>query len=460
MSGPGRSQDEGLIAVLDVGKTNAKLTVTEFDTGAETWRAERPSRARDGQLDATGIAAWLTTCLGSIPERRRLRAVVPVAHGSAAAFLDASGALLAVPDYEDPGHTAFDAEYEGLRDPFEATLSPPLPQGQNLGRQIHALARRDPALFAAVRHILPYPQYWAYVLSSVMANETTSIGAHTDLWLPREARFSPLAVSQGWDRLFPPLRSAREALGPIRPDLAASAGLDPACQVWCGIHDSNASYLSHRAHRDAPFAVVSSGTWTIVLAAGADLDRLRPERDTLANVDAFGAPVGTARFMGGREYGAIAGSDPASPTVSAVADAVTQGAMALPSFAAGGPFNGRRGRLAGSPPQDGAACASLATLYVALMTDVALDLLGAAGEVIVDGPLAANALFAPLLGALRPGAVVLTSGRQAGTLSGARWLVRGPAEPAPELRPARPASVPGLSAYRDRWRSLAETTDH
>ena len=451
---------DGLIAVLDVGKTNAKLTVTEAATGAETWRAERPSPARDGQLDVAGITAWLKECLSIIPGRRPLRAIVPVAHGAAAAFLDASGALLTAPDYEDPGHNAFDPEYEKLRDPFAATLSPPLPQGQNLGRQVYALARQHPALFAEVRCILPYPQYWAYVLSGVMANETTSIGAHTDLWLPREGTFSPLAVAQGWAGLFPPLRAAREALGPVRPDLAASAGLDPACQVWCGIHDSNASYLSHRAHREGPFAAVSSGTWTITMAAGADLDRLRPERDTLANVDAFGAPVGTARFMGGREYGLIAGGDPAPPTVPTVADAVAQGAMALPSFAAGGPFNGRRGGLVGSPPRDGAARASLATLYVALMTDVVLDLLGTRGEVIVDGPLAANTLFAPLLGALRPGAVVLTSGRRAGTLSGARWLVRGPAEPAPELRPAAPVSVPGLSAYRDRWRHLAEAADH
>ena len=80
----------GIIAVLDVGKINAKLTVTEAAAGTETRRAERPSPARDGLLDVAGITAWLKECLSAVPERRR---------------------LLAAPDYEEPAHDAFDAEY-------------------------------------------------------------------------------------------------------------------------------------------------------------------------------------------------------------------------------------------------------------------------------------------------------------------------------------------------------------
>ena len=448
--------DEGLIAILDIGKTSAKLTVTDWATGAETWQAERPALARHGQLDLGGIAGWLRDSLGAIPDRQRLRAIIPVTHGSAAAFLGADGAVLAAPDYEDPAHSAIDAEYEALRDPFEATLSPKLPQGQNLGRQIYWLARSQPALFTQVRHILPYPQYWAYALSGVMASEVTSVGAHSDLWLPREGRFSPLAVSQGWAALFPPLRAAGDVLGPIRSELAVELSLDPACQVWCGLHDSNASYLCHRARRAGPFAVVSSGTWTIVMSAAADLDSFNPSRDMLGNVDVFGVPVGTGRFIGGREFAAIAGSDPAQPTLAGIAEALEQGTMALPSFGSGGPFQGRQGRIVGPAPRDAAARASLATLYVALMTDVVLDLMGVQCDVVVDGPLAVNPLFPPLLAALRPACTVLATGRRAGTLGGARWLVRGPAEPAPAVSAASPLALPGLEPYRESWRKAAE----
>jgi hypothetical protein len=59
------------------------------------------------------------------------------------------------------------------------------------------------------------------------------------------------------------------------------------------------------------FTVVSSGTWTIVMANRGDLRRLRERRDMLANVNVFGAPIATARYMGGASTRHRAG--PASP---------------------------------------------------------------------------------------------------------------------------------------------------
>ena len=35
-----------------------------------------------------------------------------------------------------------------------------------------------------------YPQYWAYRLTGVLANEVTSLGCHTDLWDYRAGDFS------------------------------------------------------------------------------------------------------------------------------------------------------------------------------------------------------------------------------------------------------------------------------
>ena len=75
------------------------------------------------------------------------------------------------------------------------------------------------------------------------------------------------------------------------------------------------------------------------MANRGDLRRLREERDMLANVNVFGAPIATARYMGGREYEAIAqGSD--EPTVDALNEVLKRGAIALPSFASAGPYSG------------------------------------------------------------------------------------------------------------------------
>jgi sugar (pentulose or hexulose) kinase len=78
--------------------------------------------------------------------------------------------------------------------------------------------------------------------------------------------------------------------------------------------------------------------------------------------------------------------------------------------------------------------------------------------VIVDGGVAANPLFAPLLAALRPGDRVETSAESDGSAIGAALLWarnQGHAATRVPLRPAAPLTLPGLAAYADRWRALA-----
>ncbi len=152
-----------------------------------------------------------------------------------------------------------------------------------------------------------YPQYWAYRLTGVLANEVTSLGCHTDLWNYRAGDFSTLVDRQGWRPLMAPLRRASDRLGPILPEIARQPGSIPATPVHCGIHDSNASLLPHLMDRAKPFAVVSTGTWVIAMAIGGAAVELDPARDTLVNVNAFGDPVPSARFMGGREFATLVG---------------------------------------------------------------------------------------------------------------------------------------------------------
>ncbi len=154
-----------------------------------------------------------------------------------------------------------------------------------------------------------------------------------------------------WDLRFGRRANAWTPLGPPLPEVVAATGLSRECKILAGIHDSNASYLAHRARRENPFCVVSMGTWIVVMAHGSPLDVLREERDTLANVDAFGNAVATARFMGGREYAAICGADAAlaQPSVADLETILASGALAVPSFAdQGGPFREQVGHIVGN----------------------------------------------------------------------------------------------------------------
>jgi sugar (pentulose or hexulose) kinase len=286
----------------------------------------------------------------------------------------------------------------------------------------------------------------------VAASEVTSLGAHSDLWAPAQGRLSSLAGQCGWGHLIPPLRRAWDALGPIRPEIAAATGLDPATAVLTGIHDSNASLLPHLGAGAAPFAMVSSGTWVIILHAGGDLAALDPAADMLAGVDALGRPVPSARFMGGREYAAIAGDD-APPDLDAARAVIASGALALPAFSEqGGPWRGRPGRIEGALPDRPGARSALASLYAALVTDELLSRLGVTGAVIVDGPFAANPVWCAALAELRSEPGVLVSDA-ASAAAGAALLAAWPEVPAPRSRPAPPAVPPlGMPAYRACWR--------
>jgi L-fuculokinase len=438
---------EALIAVFDAGKTHAKLALVGADSGVVEHRVAIPTPILPGllsQLDVGALERWATERLAAAPGRERISTLVPIAHGAAAVLVGRRGNTLLAPDYEARDFEAASRRYGELRDPFSRTFSPSLPLGLNLGRQLHFVQTRHEALFRNATRVLLYPQYWAWRFSGTQASEVTSLGCHSDLWYPREQQYSSLAVRQGWSALLPPLRKACDVVGTVTPALARATGLDPQCRVLCGIHDSNASYLAHLGSRslDEPMTVVSSGTWTIVMSRGSPLDRLEEGNGMLANVDAFGIPVATARNMGGRDYALIAGEGGLryTPTMQALESVVKRSAMVWPSML--------------EPPAallDEERCA-LATLYSALMVDLWLSVLAAEGDVVIDGPLARNALFPSLLRSLRPAQNVLAVHGEVGTAAAVRALARS--RPAPvETVAAGVLSLPSsLERYREAWR--------
>jgi L-fuculokinase len=174
----------------------------------------------------------------------------------------------------------------------------------------------------------------------------------------------------------------------------------------------------------------------------------------LANTSAMGQPIACMRFMGGREFGALAGPNPQACSFDAIERLVARGTMALPCFAdTGGPFAGHAGRIEGPAPQDAEERYALATLYCALMTDYCLDQLRAAGPLAVEGSFTANPRFGPLLAALRPQQPVTYSDDASGTTCGG-WMLRyRDAVPPAGARAVQAQAPAGLDEYRQRWLS-------
>jgi sugar (pentulose or hexulose) kinase len=367
--------------------------------------------------DVDDLWAFILGALGELNREHAIDAITVATHGAACALLDGEGNLaLPVLDYEHDGPDALAAEYDAIRPPFSETGSPRLPQGLNLGAQIFWQERRFPDAFRNVSAIVMYPQYWSFRLSGVAANEVTSLGAHTDLWNPARRDYSAIVDRSGWGGLFAPLRKSADCLGPILPDIAARTGLRPDTPVYCGIHDSNASLLPHLIARQPPFAVVSTGTWVIAMSVGGPVTALDPERDTLINVNAYGDPVPSARFMGGREHAILTAGLEEGCTADDVAAVLAKRIFLLPSVQAGhGPFPSRKAAWIsqGATLGPGERRAAI-SFYLAMMTATCLELIGADGPIIADGPFARNDIYVRMVAAAAGRDVIAAVGTRIG----------------------------------------------
>ena len=444
------------IAVIDIGKTNAKVVLIDAHTSQQLAARSTPNIVRqDGpypHADVERLWAFMLESLSALQVEHGVDGISITTHGATAALLAGEQLALPVLDYEFAGPEAEAAAYGAIRPDFAETLSPRLPNGLNIGAQLFWQSRQFSAEFFGVTAILTYPQYWAWRLTGIMASEVTSLGCHTDLWAPERGDFSSLVSGQGWRDRFPAVRPAASVLGPIKGAIADQTGLRAETPVTCGIHDSNASLLPHLGSHAEPFTILSTGTWAIAMTVGGDTGRLDPARDSLANVDAHGRPVPTARFMAGREFDMLA-QGAVTPSDADVDAVITGDVQALPSFMPGvGPFPGHVGcwtadAEALSPGQRTAAV----SLYLALVTQACLSLCGLGQQIIIEGPLARNGPFAAALARLT-GVSVLTSGDATGTSLGASMLFGGVAGKASGA-PVAPLDHAGLAAYAARWAS-------
>jgi sugar (pentulose or hexulose) kinase len=470
-------QDE-LTLVIDIGKSHAKLLMVD-EVGMVVERHGRDNASVQSPLgypalDVHGLEAWMALTLRASPNTARCGRAIASTHGAALVGLGDDGLAWEPVDYEYNAlaqHPLLAQAFDAGADGFAHTLSPDLPAGLNAARQLIYVQAVHPKAWERTRYLLPYAQFWAWRLSGVAVSEVSSLGCHTHLWLPQTGGFSALAQAKGWAALFAPMRSAWEVLGPVQADIVTHWGLPVHCQVHVGVHDSNACLARYlEAGADATttaLTVVSSGTWTVLMAPGAPTASLVAEQDMLANVDVLGRATPTARFMGGREFAVLLdGAEAQAGTLADVQALVDQRIWAAPSFADyGGPFRGRTGAvcrgqaavpLPWSAHVPAGQRAALAALYCAQTTAYLVERLWAGddrpGTVVVEGPLAQNPLYLSLLQALLPEVRCQVSlDEMEGTARGA-WLLSRWGQPAGQaLSAVQAAAVSGLAAYHQHW---------
>jgi sugar (pentulose or hexulose) kinase len=460
---------QGAYIIADFGKTLSKVTLWSKN-GRMIDRFVRPTlpqaTAEYLALDIEGTRAWFIQTLARF-ESHPVEAIIPVAHGAAVVGLQGDRLAFQPLDYEQAVPDSIMTDYRKGRDAFALTGSPPLPDGLNIGSQLHWLESLHGDAFKKAT-LLPYAQYWAWLLSGQVCSEVTSLGCHSDLWNPADADFSPMAKKRGWSSMFAPLVKAGQVIGTLRPELAVQTGLPIATPVYAGLHDSNAALLAARGFAeiaDHEATVLSTGTWFVAMRTPKDkidLASLPESRDCLVNVDADGASVPSARFMGGREIETLIEIDTRRVDIkldqpallAAVPDVLASGTMLRPTFAWGfGPFATRQGRWI-NRPEDWFQRRAAACIYAALVAETSLSLIGTEQVLLVEGRFAEAEVFVRALASLRPDLAVYTANAHNDVSFGALRLINPKLQPDGKLTRV-PALDQDLSNYAARWRALA-----
>ena len=427
------------------------------------------TRQTDGytSLDSDAIEAFIKSSLRKLARFHQLDAITVTTHAATAGLVDINGQLaLPVMDYEFQGVDDLSEQYNAARPDFSETGSPRLPGGLNLGAQLFWQQQFLPERFACARYMLTWPQYWVQRLCGAYYNDVTSLGAHTDLYAPHARQFSSLVASQLWSELMPPLANSGDSLGNLTEPWCNATGLAPTTTVHTGIHDSNASLVPHLLGADGAFSVISTGTWIICMSVGGRSVPLDESRDCLFNVNAWGDPVSSARFMGGRERELIlqqesstqATMDQTEAFEHLLATEPSSQALLMPTVVQqAGPYPEASWCWLKSEatccPAQRACCISL---YLALMSADCLSRIGSEGPIHVEGPSAHDAVFTAMLMAIT-GRPVMVSQAETGTSVGAAMLVTRPLQ-LPENRAIKlsPDKQRWLQSYAQCWRQALE----
>ena len=405
--------------VLDIGKTNVKLTFVDSinNKTIKFFTTKQKNIYRHGIkiLNSNSIFEWAIKKITYIERKHNLDKFVCTAHGTSIALISYDDKeLLACTDYEYKFDKLFNS-YKKIAPKFNESFSPFLENGLNIGQQIYYLYTKKQKLIKETKYILNYPQYIVWKLTSSFSSEISYVGCHTHLWDFKRNKLSSFVKKIKLEKKFPKIRKAWDTIGQRKIG-------ESNLKIINGIHDSNASYLYFKNSDIKNFTLVSTGTWYIIFNQKTPLKNLNPTLDMLANIDVFGKPVPTMRFMGGREYDHLMGVFKISNKTRAIKNFSFHNYLIYPSYASGGGFSINKINIGFYEGLNKGQIYYLICLYISFVINFCLNQMRSSNTIILDGPITKNITIMKILSSLRKKQIVLKNKREIGTTLGATNL--------------------------------------
>jgi sugar (pentulose or hexulose) kinase len=254
---------EKVIAIFDVGKTNKKILLFDYDLNIVSEVEERFPEIKDDDGfecdDIEKIEKWILRTVRDLlhSDKYDLTAVNFATYGATLAYLDKEGKRITpVYNYLKPIDDKIPEKIYrrfGGQDEFcRRTASPALGM-LNSGMQALWLKHAKPEVFSRVHHILHFPQYLSYLLTGKFYSEHTSIGCHTALWDFDNMTYHRWTEEEGFNLPSPvDVSTLNEVIVDGRK-----------LKVGIGIHDSSSSLAPYFSGSRGKFLLISTGTWCI-----------------------------------------------------------------------------------------------------------------------------------------------------------------------------------------------------
>ncbi|MDB4881792.1 MAG: Carbohydrate kinase [Gemmatimonadetes bacterium] len=294
---------------IDLGASSGRAVIGTLDGAVmrtqEIHRFRTPLLERNRHLYWDIDAMWSDiriAVLKAIGTGRRLRSISVDSWAVDYVPLDLHGAAIRRPySYRDPRTAGrMEAAIEiagGAEVLYDRTGIQFLPF--NTLPQVIADIQDEPGLVWETAKRLTIAEYFLYRLSgrmvaeATMASTTQLVDARTGAWA------ADLLAAIGDDALrWPEIVPPGTMLGPLLPELVPSGIGEPPMIVATCAHDTAAAVAAVPAESDAPWAFISSGTWSLV---GAELDApVLTSRAREAGFTNEAGLDGTVRFLKNR----------------------------------------------------------------------------------------------------------------------------------------------------------------
>jgi len=292
---------EKVIAIFDIGKTNKKILLFDYNLKV---LLEEETRFEE-KLDDDGfecdniehIEEWIKDEISSLihSDKFDLTAVNFATYGATLIYLDSAGKRL-TPAYnylkpiDDKIPERLYRRYGGQDEFCRRTASPALGM-LNSGIQVLWLRTEKPEIFSKVKHILHFPQYMSYLITGKLYTEHTSIGCHTGLWDFDNMDYHPWTYD--YELNLPQ---------PVPVETVNEISIEgKSLYSGIGIHDSSASLAPYFTGNRGKFLLASTGTWCISMNPfnSEKLTVEQLDRDCLCYMSVTRQPVKSSRlFLG------------------------------------------------------------------------------------------------------------------------------------------------------------------